>query len=198
MFKTIFKEHIYPAVLAGMAISIAALCNLKEHPYVGALLFVFGLSTVVSMNWKLFTGAVGFFDHKNFPLLLPTLLFNIIGAGLTALVGFHMTGELSAAADVIVTNRLSASLTAILLTSMLCGFIMTVSVGNAKSKNWLPLIVGIPLFVVSGFPHCVADITYYVLSGYNLNECVVPWTISMFGNAIGGNIPTLCRWIKKN
>lgn len=189
--------YLIPGILAGMAIAIAALCNLNSEKYVGAILFIFGLATVVSMNWKLYTGAVGFVKgFLGWLSLIPTIIYNIIGAVAITYIGFYMTNDLSVAADRIVEARLNAPLINTFLLSIICGFIMSVSVSQGRQKNWLPLITGIPLFVISCFPHCIADITYYVSSNHDIKECLTPWVVSIFGNAVGGNIPTISRFVK--
>ena len=38
-----------------------------------------------------------------------------------------------------------------------CGFIVTTSVQFARQEKWLPLLLGIPLFILCGVPHCIAD-----------------------------------------
>lgn len=187
-------------ILAGMAIAIAALCNLKStNPYIGAALFVFGLSTVVTMKWGLFTGRVGQFDSLgSFKLLFPILLLNVIGAGLVATIGNFMGTSVTESANRIVEARLSTPMEGIFFLSCLCGFIMTVSVIQANKKKWLPLITGIPLFVISSFPHCIADVTYYINSDYGFLDYYKVWLISILGNAVGGNIPSLYRFLIKN
>ena len=39
---------------------------------------------------------------------------------------------------------------------------MTTSVTFAREKNYLPLLFGVPLFIICGFTHCVADAFYYL------------------------------------
>jgi formate/nitrite transporter FocA (FNT family) len=75
-----------------------------------------------------------------------------------------------------------------------CGFIMTTAVQFARQNQFLPLIFGVPLFIVCGFPHCVADAFYYALTALqgNWEWWILPacgWAI--LGNYIGCNLP---RW----
>ena len=39
---------------------------------------------------------------------------------------------------------------------------MTTAVTFAREKNYLPLLFGVPLFIICGFTHCVADAFYYL------------------------------------
>ena len=56
LFKTIFPT----AVLAGICIAIGGTVNLRVGGVAGAVLFAFGLTTVVYYGLKLYTGTAGF------------------------------------------------------------------------------------------------------------------------------------------
>lgn len=183
-------RKIYLSVLAGLTIGIAAICNLVAGGIIGAALFAFALSAIVSCEWILFTGKAGFAGcRKTFADLVPMLLYNAAGVALATVLAFT-TDEMAANADRIVGLREAAGLR-VIFPSVLTGLIMTVSVKCARGGQWLPLLLGIPTFVMCGFPHCVADIAYY---------CVAerfPWAVwlmSVAGNFIGCNLPTLSRF----
>lgn len=186
-------NKLYYSVLAGMAIGIAGICNLASGGIIGAALFAFALATIVSNKWILFTGKAGFFTNtKEFIDLALILFYNTIGVGLAVLLSdtFIRLGE---NAHHIVELRKNAGW-CVLTPSILTGFIMTVSVKCAREKQWLPLLLGVPTFVMSGFPHCVADIAYYCVAK---DFPWVVWLLSVAGNLIGCNIPTLSRYVTK-
>lgn len=179
-------------ILAGLSIGIAAVCFLRGGQLVGAALFAFGLSTVVLSKWPLFTGAVGF--SSNVRQLSLMILLNIIGASLAAT--FAMTNAAATeAAHSVVDIRLANGFGMCLLYSIGCGFIMTVSVKYARQNQWIPLLLGIPTFIICGFPHCIADVVYYAADG-RIIEAFPCWIASVIGNSIGGNIPTYTRFLK--
>ena len=39
---------------------------------------------------------------------------------------------------------------------------MTTAVQSARSKQYLPLLFGVPLFIICVFTHCVADAFHYL------------------------------------
>jgi formate/nitrite transporter FocA (FNT family) len=39
---------------------------------------------------------------------------------------------------------------------------MTTAVTFARKNQYMPLLFAVPLFIVCGFPHCVADAFYYL------------------------------------
>lgn len=182
------------AVLAGMAIGIAAICYLKGGLLIGAALFASGLSAMVYSKWPLYTGMAGFFmTRKDFMTLWPVLLANIFGTFLGIQLGADM--NLQEAAMPLVEIRLQRGFWGCLLPAIGCGFLMTVSVKYARQGKWIPLILGIPTFVICGFPHCVADIAYYTLcpGGWKM---VMAWLGTVAGNWIGCNLPNLDRFRK--
>ena len=74
-----------------------------------------------------------------------------------------------------------------------CGFIMTTAVTFARQDKMLPLIFGVPLFIVCGFPHCVADGFYYlcVPLAYiadHWQEVLLFYVSIVAGNFIGCNL----------
>lgn len=181
-------DYIWRSLLAGIAIGIAAICFLKGGKIVGAVLFSFGLAAVILGKWRLFTGACGFADYRNPTSLVNVFLMlgvNAVGVALTAFAGGNPEAE--EAARGLVDARFAMHPAKLFGCAILCGFIMSVAVEHARKGNWIPLLFGIPTFVICGFPHCVADVTYYTLAG-NIG---FPWAVTILGNFVGCNIPTL-------
>lgn len=51
------------SILAGVLIGLGVIINLQsEIPALGALLFSFGLLTIINMQLNLYTGKIGFFS----------------------------------------------------------------------------------------------------------------------------------------
>lgn len=181
-------SYLWKGILGGISIGIAALCFLKGGKLIGAALFAFGLSAIIMGQWKLFTGACGFADYRktiSWVNIILMLIANAVGVILACVFGANQ--DMIDAAQEVGALRASTPLIRLLGGGILCGFIMTVSVMHARNGKWLPLILGIPTFVICGFPHCIADIAYYWLSG----EWGIHWGVTILGNFIGCNIPTL-------
>lgn len=185
-------KKFYFSVLAGMAIGIAAICNLTSGGIIGAALFAFALSAIVCCKWILFTGRAGFANNGGEFIDLAVILFyNAVGVALAVLLS-NSLGNLDMNAQRIVDARRAAGML-VIMPSILTGLIMTVSVKCAREGQWLPLILGIPTFVMCGFPHCVADIAYYCVAR---DIPWIAWLMSVAGNFIGCNLPTLLRFKK--
>ena len=68
--------------------------------------------------------------------------------------------------------------------------LMTTAVTFARQKNILPLLFAVPLFIVCGFTHCVADAFYYMtipFSSWSL-ELLGVYACTVLGNLIGCNL----------
>lgn len=78
-----------------------------------------------------------------------------------------------------------------------CGFIMTTAVKWGREAKFLPLLFGVPLFIVCGFPHCIADAFYYLVVpadflADNAAQVLLLYASIVVGNFVGCN---LYRWI---
>lgn len=187
--KTIIKS----ALLAGICIGIAGFGYLAIGGIAGAVLFAFGLATVVGYKLKLYTGTAGFIGKNEVPQLLVILLCNIIGCLLVGLLARISPMPLQESAEKILSGRLAIGPVRAGLLAIGCGFIMTTAVTFARKGQWLPLIFGVPLFIVCGFPHCVADAFYYLtvswgFLGAHLWDVLLLYVCIVLGNFMGCNL----------
>ena len=191
------------AVMAGITIGIAGWGYLVTTNIIGAVLFAFGLLTVVSYKMKLYTGTAGFVEFRDDnnklqiikPLaeLLLVLVGNIIGCLLVGLLARLSPLELTQAAQNILQGRLNVGPLSGGLLAIGCGFIMTTAVTFARKGQYLPLLFGVPLFIVCGFPHCVADAFYYLTVPFdfisnNIGDVLLFYISIVFGNFLGCNL----------
>lgn len=77
-------RNILPlSILAGICISIGCVVNLRVGGVAGAVLFAFGLTTVVYYGLKLYTGTAGFIRRQGDWAMLWVVLFgNFVGSNL--------------------------------------------------------------------------------------------------------------------
>ncbi|MBR5477128.1 MAG: formate/nitrite transporter family protein [Bacteroidaceae bacterium] len=191
------------AILAGIAVGIAGWGYLAYKDIIGAVLFSFGLLTVVNYKLKLYTGTAGFVAlraedgsnrwFKAIGELLFILLGNITGCLLVALFTRLSPLELGASAQAVLEGRLALGPVKAGLLAIGCGFIMTTVVTFAREGKPLVLLFGVPLFINCGFPHCLADAFYYLATplsytGEHLLEIVMLYPCLVIGNFIGCNL----------
>ena len=194
MFKTLRS-----AVIAGFTIGLAGFGYLSMigvlNGVVGAVVFAFGLLTIVAYKLKLFTGTAGFISMKKeeFGNLLLILVGNVIGCGIVALLTRLSPNDINCVAERILTGRVANGALRSGALAIGCGFIMTTAVTFARKGNVLPLIFGVPLFIFCGFPHCLVDAFYILTTPANYvatNAGVVFATYGcvVLGNFIGCNL----------
>ncbi len=181
------------AVLAGICIGIAGFGYLAEKSIIGAVLFAFGLLTVVSYQLKLYTGTAGFIKRGELAHLLQILGGNILGCLAVSLIARCSPLPLQDTAQGILEGRLAAGAIHCGILAIGCGFIMTTAVTFARKGNNLPLLFGVPLFITCGFPHCVADAFYYLSAPApylrdNAADILVLYVAIVAGNFIGCNL----------
>lgn len=157
---------IWRGLLAGACISLGGCIYLKVGGVAGAVLFAFGLIAVVTLGLNLFTGKAQFVwspcanqtEQGGYVWLFAILLLNLLGC--IAMGQLFATPDMQEAAVAILEKRLASSPLRNGLLAIGCGFIMTLAVQNAAKGKWLPLLFGIPAFIICGLPHCVADAFY--------------------------------------
>ena len=188
MFK-LFRS----SALAGFTIGLAGFGYLTVGGVPGAVVFAFGLLTVIAYGLKLFTGTAGFIGKDEFPSLLLILLGNVTGCLTVALLTRLSPNDLQPVAQTIMQGRIANGAIRSGMLAIGCGFIMTTSVTFAREKNYLPLLFGVPLFIFCGFPHCLVDAFYILTTPFdfvksNLTDLLAVYGCVVAGNFIGCNI----------
>ena len=71
---------------------------------------------------------------------------------------------------------------------------MSLAIYGVHKGTYLPLLYGVPVFIMCGLPHSIADAFYYwvaILNGEFEAWIITAWIMSVVGNYIGCNLP---RW----
>ena len=188
------------SIFAGIAIGTAGFgflaSGVQAETYgslVGAVLFSFGLLTVVGYKLRLYTGTAGFIKKNEVGTLFLILLGNIIGCFIASLLARVTPMAIQESAQKILELRLRTGAVRCGLLGIGCGFIMTTAVQFARQKQYLPLLFGVPLFIVCGFTHCVADAFYYLCVPLdfwmaNALQILTVYVSIVLGNLIGCNL----------
>ncbi|MBD5163937.1 MAG: formate/nitrite transporter family protein [Bacteroidales bacterium] len=188
-----FNINRYGAsILAGVSIGIAGTVYLKVGGVVGACMFGFGLLAVIASGFHLFTGKAQFVWGKDGLWWLVAILFgNLVGTGL---VGTLMASAVGEAAQAILDLRVATGWWKCAVLAIPCGFIMTAAVQAANKGNFWVLLLGVPTFILCGFPHCIADAFYFWAApepAQFLMKCYIP---IVFGNYLGCNLYRIAKW----
>ena len=166
---------------AAILISLGNYALLKLGSPIGPVIFALGLLGVCYMDLNLFTGKCGFVIENKIKLtdLLIILIINLIAGYLIGLMYSTLDKEVfTAAVEKVKTWDMSITF---FLKSVMCGVIMYIAVFMYKKGTPLGIIFGIPLFIFSGFQHCIANIiTLGVARTFDWSI-----TICILGNFIG-------------
>lgn len=182
------------AIIAGICISIGCVVNLRVGGVAGAVLFAFGLLAVVHYKLKLYTGTAGFIRAKgDWTMITVVLLGNIIGCALTALAYAYAQPDILSPDLAIVQSRLAKGPFACFLLAIGCGFIMTTAVQFGREGRFLPLLFGVPVFILCGFAHSIADAFYFLaVPEMYSTQLLLIYVAEVLGNFAGCN---LYRWV---
>lgn len=179
------------SLMAGLLIGLGACGFLALGGIPGAVIFAFGLVGVVLSGTLLYTGKAGVMT--DIPALAKIWLWNVVGCIALGLVVVSIGGEMASRAGTVVAGRLAAGPWRSLLRAIGCGLIIDIAVWLYRStKNLAPVLFGVPLFIVCGFYHSIADVVYLVAAWKWDNAILWYYPIIVIGNYIGCNVR---RWL---
>ena len=188
-----YLKCLVRAILAGMMIGIGGCVYLGcEVKWVGAILFAVGLFTIFSFRLDLYTGKVGYIfdnDRSYVPYLLVVILGNFIGC---LILGLMM--PLDAAVNLASAKLDNYEFLPVLFKGVLCGMLMFIAADCYKNtKSFIATFVCVPVFILAGFEHSIADMFYFCSAGAFSVESLVFIITVLIGNAIGGFLIPVCR-----
>ena len=197
-------NKILSGICAGILISIGGSVFLAcDNKYVGAVMFSVALLSICLKGYSLYTGKIGFIPEKHdkeaFSVLLLGLLGNLIG---TVACGYAIRYALPSLGDVaekICTIKLEQALPQTLIRGLFCGVLMYLAVSIFRDKQKvIGILFCIPVFILAGFEHSVADMFYFAASGIVSVQAFVFIMMVVLGNTIGGMLlPVLMKAEKK-
>jgi formate/nitrite transporter FocA (FNT family) len=182
--------------MAGLSIALGCLVNLLSgNAIIGALFFSAGLFLVLTRKYNLFTGKIGYlFDNKKEYAIDIVFMWlgNLVGTQiLSTFVRFtHLYDKIKPSVETIIMSKTGQGYLSAFLLAILCGVIIYLSVENYKQNQhelgkYLGILLLIPLFIICGFEHCVADMFYFFLIPDNILTKLLYLIVITMGNAIG-------------
>lgn len=151
------------SIISGLLIALGCCVNMHLGGIAGAVFFACGLVTIITFRLPLFTGIVA-----EYPSWI--MLFILLGNAIGGVLGHFMWN--------IEMPICNLSYLDILLGSCGTGILM---VAAYKSKDIFVAILGVCVFILCGFPHCIAELGY-------LRMNVWQWLVACAGNIIGGQV----------
>ncbi len=200
-------NEIKKAVLSGIMISIGAsvylACLNKGLVWLGAFLFSAGLFTICEYEFNLYTGKVGYIalDFKNFKyirLVFLILLVNIFTTWILGILCSCVFSNIKNPALSIYSTKISLPLWKLFISGIFCGILMFLAVDTWKRGKTIGCFIYIPVFILCGFDHCIADAFYFgAAKGFKTIlslENIIFLLVVVLGNGAGGMlIPLLTK-----
>ena len=164
-------KNFLSSVGAGVLISIGGCVFLAcENRYVGAVLFSVALLCICLKGYALYTGRVGY------------------------IIESHKKSDIAALAVILIGNLITTYLLGMLVRVwqtlgrvFFCGLLMYLAVSTYNEINTvLGILFCVPVFILSGFEHSIADMFYFGASGiFSLSAALFMLAV-VIGNSRGG------------
>ena len=178
------------SLLSGILIGLGSAGYLALGGILGSVIFAFGLIGVVTFSIPLYTGKAGVLKIDESWTLVRIWFWNVIGCILVGLLIKYAGSDTSITnAITIVDGRFEAGWLKSMLRSIGCGLIIDLSVYQfRKSGSLIPILFGVPLFILCGFYHSIADVVYLTVSWRWSPEIYWYYPTIFLGNYVGCNV----------
>lgn len=188
-------KKIIDGILAGIMITIGGCvflsCVAEQNKIVGAILFSVALLCICMRGYSLFTGKVGFIPENHskeaFSVLLLGLFGNAIGTIGGGFAAKYAIPNIGAVADTICQAKLEQEMGQTFIRAIFCGILMYLAVAiYRENKSISGIFFCVPVFILSGFEHSIANMFYFAASSIVSLEAFGYLWLVILGNAIGG------------
>ena len=191
-------------ILAGVCIGLGGTVFLSlDNKVLGALFFTVGLFTICTQGLHLYTGKVCYVFEKDASYaldLIPIWLGNLAGTFLlgTLVRCTRIAPALVEKAQGLCETKLGDGLGSIFLLAVFCNMLIYIAVEGFSQNphqlgKYLSLFLGVMVFILCGYEHCVADMFYFTVAGVWSLDTLLRLLIITLGNAVGGVIFPLAR-----
>ena len=187
-------SKLLSGVSAGLLISVGGTVFLScENKIVGAVFFSVALLCICYKGYSLYTGRIGYalrdLSGDYISGLLLGLVGNILGTAAGGAAIRSAIPTLVESANVSCAAKLGQTFAQTLLRAVFCGILMYLAVSIfAEHKTPLAILFCIPVFILSGFEHSIADIFYFAVRGLPDWQTIGFIAAVILGNTIGALI----------
>lgn len=181
------------SILAALMITIGCVAYLQVGGIVGSILFSFALLTICFRGYHLYTGRVGVISIASGIKIWEKVLYCTVILFFNFLFTYFFgafvrkAGIGVEAAQLICATKLAKSYLEIFVDGLLCGVIMYIAVGIFnENKSVFGILIGVPVFIMAGFEHSIADVGYLSIAGYWQQDKVFQFILLVIaGNTLG-------------
>lgn len=193
------------AVLAGVAVSMGGAAFLaSDSRALGAVVFTAGLFAVCTLGLNLFTGKICYVFDNGLAYARDCLLIwlgNLAGTWLCGTALRFTRVDWVEKAQALCQTKLSDTLLSVFILAAFCNILIYLAVENFRENpheagKYLALIIGVVVFVIAGFEHCVANMFYFTAAGVWDGKALLYIVVMSLGNSAGGVLFPLCKKLK--
>ncbi len=185
-------RKLIDGIFAGILISIGGCVLLScDNRYAGAVTFSIALLFICIRGYSLYTGKICYMvekhDKEAFSVLLSGLLGNLIGTVLCGLALKYALPGITQTALTMCEAKLTQNFLQTFIRAVFCGILIYLAVDIYKTKQTpIGILFSIPVFILSGYEHSIADMFYFASSGIvSLKAFGFIWIV-ILGNTVGG------------
>lgn len=201
-----FKKSIMGGACISLGVFVYLITLQKTNNiFISAAVFYLGLSLILIFNQGLFTGQVlslkvshygeihNFSSHITNKLYIKqlslTLLGNLIGSIITTIL---LAQILHPDVSKLVASKLSLTPLQMLISAFFCNALVCCAVDNYRtSKNHIISWFFITIFVLMGFEHSIANMSYFTLGfvsevHMDIIKVLISLALVTLGNVLGG------------
>lgn len=189
-------------IVLGTSVYLTIVNNGGDNPYlfkiIGSMFFGLGLFTIIHFKQWLFTGKVAKVLEKS-PWFIIDLVVCLIGnflgvIMLASLIKLTNLGpSLAEISAKIVEAKQNDTWHSIFILSILCGAMIYIAViGHERCSYSLGKVlfcfIGVSIFILCGFEHCIANAAYYTFAGIFNLKAFDFFLLMIIGDSIGAII----------
>ena len=177
---------------AGICISLGGAVFLNcDSRVAGSILFAVALTCTCRRGYYLFTGKVGFLAEScgrdDLALVFGCLLGNILATVAGGLLIAYAVPNCAAVAETVCSGKLGQEAAQTFIRAFFCGTLMYLAVSIYRDKQSADgIYFCVPVFILSGFEHSIADIFYFAAAHSGSLATVRFLVIVLLGNSLGG------------
>ena len=196
------RKNLVSGILSGICIGLGGgvfLSLVSESRIAAAVFFSVALLTICYFGFNLYTGKIGFMavshTKDDFTALIWGLCGNILGTLITGVLAGIAVPQINEAAQTAVAAKLLQTPLQTLLRGWFCGLLMFIAVRIFReNKTPTGILFAIPVFILSGYEHSVADMYYCFADGiWSAFQALFVAEV-VIGNTVGGlTIPLLMK-----
>ena len=199
MLKTL-RESLCAGILITIGGTVFLSC---ENKTVGAVLFSVALLCICYKSYYLFTGKIGYIveQHKkaDFVNLAVCLFGNLIVTFLIGMMLREILPNIGEKAAEMCSAKLAQYPLHTFIRGFFCGILMYLAVSIYKEKNTaLGVLFCVPVFILCGFEHSIADMYYFGVSGIFSARIVLFMVLVVAGNTFGAMVLPLLKGVHKD